>query len=143
MENQFFIPRTPKHIPLTAWSLIALAIFSCCCRPDYNVIIGFLVLLLRSFDANENRQFFIKAGFHILILACLFDIFWIFKYRKVWTHGEETSELWQSLAVIHNLAYYSGFLEFLLKFPIIVFYYNQFKLYGTTIGELFNMRYKN
>ena len=143
MENQFFIPRTPKYVKFTAWSLIAISIFSCSCRPDFNVIIGFLVLFLRSFDSSEKRQFFIKAGFHILIIACIFDIFWIFKYSKIWTHGENTSELWQSLKFIHNLTYYSEYIEFLLKFPIISFYYNQFKLYDATLGEIFSLKYKN
>ena len=143
MESQFLNKKSIKSISLMAWSLIGLSIFSCCSRPDYNVIIGFLVLLLRSYDSSDKKLFFCKAAIHIILLSCIFDIFWIFKYTSLWRHGEETSDLWKSLTFIHNSVYFCGFIELILKMPLILFYYKQFKMYGTSFGELFSLKYSN
>ena len=143
MDAQFLGRKTPKSISSMAWALIALSILSCSARPDYNVIIGFLVLLLRSFDSSDKKPFFSRACLHILVTPCIFDLFWIFKYTGKWRHGKETTDLWQSLAFIHNTSYYFAYLEFCLKIPLIIFYYKQFRSYGTSIKELFNIKYNN
>ena len=143
MESQFPNKKPTKTISLIAWSLIGLSIFSCCSRPDYNVIIGFLVLLLRSYDSSDKKLFFSKAAIHIILLSCIFDFFWIFKYTSFWRHGDETSDLWKSLTFIHNTVYFCGFIELFLKIPLIFFYYKQFRMYGTSIGELFSLKYTN
>ena len=143
MDTQFLGRRTPRTISLIAYALIVLAILSCCARPDFNVIIGFFVLLLRSFDSSNKKVFFSKACLHILLISCIFDFFWIFKYTGKWRHGKETSDLWKSLAFAHNTSYYFGYLEFCLKIPLIIFYYKQFRSYGTSIKELFKIKYNN
>ncbi len=143
MDSNLIVVKTPKRISFMAWCLIALSIFSCCSRPDYNVILGFLVLLLRYFDTSDKRQFFSKAALHILLLSCIFDGFWIVKYTNFWRHGRNTSDLWKSLSFIHNTVYYLGFVEFLIKIPLIIFYYKQFKSYGTSFTELFSIKYSN
>ena len=143
MDSHLIIQKTPKQISFMAWCLIALSIFSCSSRPDYNVILGFLVLLLRKFDISDKRQFFSKAALHILLVSCIFDCFWLLKYTSAWRHGRDTSDLWKSLSFIHNFVYYLGFVEFLVKAPLILFYYKQFKSYGTTFSELFSIKYSN
>ena len=141
MESQLLIKKTPKYIISITYALIALSIFSCCSRPDYNVIIGFLILLLRSHDASDRKQFFTKAALHIILLSCIIDIFWIVKYTGLWRHGDDTTDLWKSLTFIHNTTYYFGFLEFILKLPLIYFYYKQFRFSNSSIGDLFNIKY--
>ena len=74
MESNFIPQRTSKTATYLSWLLIALAILSCTSRADYNIIIGFLILFLRSQYANKN---FIKATLHILTLSLIFDIIWI------------------------------------------------------------------
>ena len=143
MESQLLIKKTPKYIISITYALIALSIFSCCSRPDYNVIIGFLVLLLRSHDTSDKKQFFSKAALHIILLSCIFDLFWIVKYTGFWRHGDDSTDLWKSLTFIHNTTYYSGFLEFVLKLPLMYFYYKQFRIYNSSIGSLFNIKYSN
>ena len=68
MDSQLLIKKTPKYITSLAYALIALSIFSCCSRPDYNVIIGFLILLLRSHDASDRKQFFTKYYYLVFFI---------------------------------------------------------------------------
>ena len=128
-------PRLTLYI---IWGLIALSILSCLSRPDYNIICGFLMLFLRNKN-NGNKS--IRCGIHILLFSIIFDIIWIIKYTTFWRHGEDTSELWQSLSFTHNLAYFLGFIEMLLKLPLILIYFNKFKDSGGRNTELFNFRY--
>ena len=120
------------------WGLIASSILSCFSRPDYNIICGFLVLLLRN-KTNGNKP--IRCGIQILCFSLIFDIIWIIKYTGCWRHGEETSALWQSLSSAHNLAYFLSFIEFLLKLPLVMIFFNTFKRDGGRNAELFSLRY--
>ena len=107
-------------------------------RPDYNIICGFLVLFLRNKNYSNKS---IRCGIQILIFSLIFDLIWIIKYTSFWRHGEETSELWQSLSFTHNLAYFLAFLELLLKMPLVLVFFNQFKREGGKNAELFNFKY--
>ena len=139
-NNSRLIPKLKINLPLLMiWSLIALSMLSCFSRPDYNVVCGFLMLFLRSKN-NGNKS--IRCGIHILLLSLIFDIIWIIKYTSFWRHGEETSELWQSLSFTHNFTYFLGFIEMILKLPIILLYFRKFKNSGGNNIELLNFRYK-
>ena len=120
------------------WGLIASSILSCFCRPDYNIVCGFLVLFLRS---RNNGKKILRCGIHLLLLSIIIDIIWIIKYTSVWRHGEETSELWQSLSFTHNLAYFLAIIEMIIKLPLIFFYFKQFKNSGGNNLELFSFSY--
>ena len=120
------------------WGLIASSILSCFCRPDYNIVCGFLVLFLRS---RNNGKKILRCGIHLLLLSIIIDIIWIIKYTSVWRHGEETSELWQSLSFTHNLAYFLAIIEMIIKLPLIFFYFKQFKNSGGNNLELFSFTY--
>ena len=120
------------------WGLIASSILSCFCRPDYNIVCGFLVLFLRS---RNNGKKILRCGIHLLLLSIIIDIIWIIKYISVWRHGEETSELWQSLSFTHNLAYFLAIIEMIIKLPLIFFYFKQFKNSGGNNLELFSFTY--
>ena len=143
MDSQLINPKSVKPLFYVIWGLIAISIYSCCSRADYNVICGFLILLLRSYEANDKRKYFSKLSLHILLIACIFDIIWLIKFANFWSDGEETSELWRSLSFIHNSTYYLGIVEFLLKIPLIMYCYNSFKSFGGVTGELFSLKYKN
>ena len=120
------------------WGLIASSILSCFCRPDYNIVCGFLVLFLRS---RNNGKKILRCGIHLLLLSIIIDIIWIIKYTSVWRHGDETSELWQSLSFTHNLAYFLAYIEMLVKLPLIFFYFKQFKNSGGNNLELLSFIY--
>ena len=128
-------PRITLYI---IWGLIASSILSCFSRPDYNIICGFLVLFLRNKN-NGNKS--IRCGIQLLVLSIIFDLIWIIKYTSFWRHGEETSELWQSLSFTHNLTYFLGFLEMLLKIPLILADLTKFRNSGGRNVELFSFRY--
>ena len=137
--NSELIKRTKGNLPLyITWGLIVLSIISCFSRPDYNIIIGFLILFLRSKN-NEKKS--IKCGLHLILFSLIFDIIWIIKYTSFWRHGEETSELWQSLSLTHNLAYFLGFLEMFFKIPLAIIYFKNFKRLEGRNSELLNFRY--
>ena len=123
---------------LIIWGLIASSILSCFSRPDYNIICGFLVLFLRNKNYGNKS---IRCGIQILIFSLIFDLIWIIKYTSFWRHGEETSALWQSLSFTHNLAYFLGFFELLLKIYLVYVFFTQFKNSGGKNTELFNFKY--
>ena len=139
MNKNSFLPNNKPRITLyIIWGLIASSILSCFSRPDYNIICGFLVLFLRNKN-NGNKS--IRCGIQLLVFSIIFDLIWIIKYTSFWRHGEETSELWQSLSFTHNLAYFLGFLEMLLKIPLILDYLTKFRNSGGRNAELFSFRY--
>ena len=139
MNKNAFLPNNKPRITLyIIWGLIASSILSCFSRPDYNIICGFLVLFLRNKN-NGNKS--IRCGIQLLVFSIIFDLIWIIKYTSFWRHGEETSELWQSLSFTHNLAYFLGFLEMLLKIPLILVYLTKFRNSGGRNAELFSFRY--
>ena len=141
MESKLINPASSKSITYISWLITALSIFSCCSRADYNIVIGFLLLFLRSHYTSDKYKTFTKATLHILIISLLFDIIWIWQYTSYWKHGEETSELWQSLSVVHNISYYLGIVEFLIKIPAVLFLYKQFNGLGGQIRELLSLNY--
>ena len=141
MDSQLIHQQSPKLISYLSWIMIAFSIYSCSARADYNIIIGFLILLLRSQSASEKYKLFIKAAIHILLISVLVDIIWIFEYTGYWRHGEETSDLWKSLSLIHNTTYFVGILECLLKIPILFFLYKTFNSLGGQRNELLNLKY--
>ena len=139
MNSGLLKKSNPKITLYIIWGLIALSILSCFSRPDYNIILGFLILFLRSKNIDKKA---LKCGIHLLLFSLIFDIIWIVKYSTFWRHGEETSELWQSLSFTHNFTYFLGFIEMILKLPIILLYFRKFKNSGGNNIELLNFRYK-
>ena len=143
MDSKLLNHNKTKPLVFISWGLVALSIFSCCARADYNILCGFLMLFLRSYNSNDKKKFFIKLALHILLIAAIIDIIWIIKFATIWRHGEDTSDLWQSLSNIHNTVYFIGIFEFLLKIPLIYFCYLQFRTVGGVTGELFSLKYKS
>ena len=47
---------SPKMTLILSWSLITLSIISCCARPDYNIVIGFLILFFRGLNQSEKQK---------------------------------------------------------------------------------------
>ena len=142
MSSQPLVSNLPKASNLLTWSLISLSTISCCSRPDYNIIIGFLILFIRGLNAGEKKIIISRLQIQFLVISFIFDILWIIKYNSVWTHGEENSDLWNSLSVIHNLAFYLGILEFLVKIPLCLFLYKDFSESQGAVKDLFNFDYK-
>ena len=142
MEDKLLANNLPKTSTLLTWSLITLSIISCCSRPDYNIVMGFLILFFRGLNTSEKRKIILRVEIQFLILSLIYDIFWIIRYNSLWTHSEETSELWRSLASVHNIAFYLGVLEFLIKIPLCLFFYKDFSDNQGVIKELVNFQYK-
>ena len=141
-EKQLITDKIPLSNNIIIWAIIALSILSCISSPDYNIIIGFLILFFRGVNNSEKQQIISRVKVQIIIISLIFDILWILKYNSYWTHGEETSELWQSLSTIHNLAFYLGVLELLLKIPLCLFIYKQFSENQGSTKDLMNFNYK-
>ena len=136
----------PKSIPRTTslltWGLIASSIISCYARADYNIILGFLILFVRGHNSGEKRRILNRFQIQILLISLIFDIIWVIEYYSYWTHGEETTELWQSLSFIHNCAFILGIIEFFVKIFVTLFIYQDFTKIEGTITELINFNYK-
>ena len=128
-------------IKLIAWTIVVSSIISCSSRADYNIAIGYLILLLRSLTSTEKLKLGTKGCIHIILVSIIFDIIWIIQYYSYWRHGEDTSDLWKSLSLIHNVAYYLGIFEFLLKLPTMFFLYKQFNSLGGELKELISLKY--
>ena len=140
MEAQLIPQKNNKLTTYLAWIIVAFAIFSCSSRADYNIIVGFLILFLRSQYATDKYKMIIKAVIHTILFSLLFDLVWVWKYTGYWVHNDETSELWQSLSLIHNIAYFLGIFEALLKLPIVFVLYKKFINLGS-IKELLDLNY--
>ena len=143
MDSQLLAQKNAKASTLLSWVLIVLGIFSCSSRSDYNIIIGFLILFIRSQYMIDKSKFklLLKATIHILTISLFVDIIWIWQYTSYWSQGDETSDLWKSLSFVHNLVYYLGIFEFLIKFPMLVFLFRQFQSNGGKNNELLNFNY--
>ena len=143
MDSQLLAQKNAKASTFLSWVLIVLGIFSCSSRSDYNIIIGFLILFIRSQYMIDKSKFklLLKATIHILTISLFVDIIWIWQYTSYWRHGDETSDLWKSLSFVHNLVYYLGIFEFLIKFPMLVFLFRQFQSNGGKNNELLNFNY--
>lgn len=123
------------------WGLVILSIFCCCARADYNIICGCaLLILLRNFYLNK-KKLSIKISIHLLVIMSIFDLLWIFVCFSGWTHGDNTTDFWQSLSFIHNLVYLLVLGEFALKLYLAYLLFNQFKMEGET-KDLLNFNYK-
>ena len=142
MSSQPLVNNPPKISNLLTWSLITLSTISCCSRPDYNIIIGFLILFIRGLNAGEKKIVVSRLQVQFLIISLIIDIFWVIKFNSVWTHGEENTDLWNSLSFIHNLAFYLGIFEFLIKIPLCLFLYKDFSESQGAVKDLFNFDYK-
>ena len=142
MEDKLLSNNMPKTSTILTWSLITLSVISCCSRPDYNIIIGFLILFFRGLNASDKQKMISRIQLQALIFSFIFNIIWIIKYNSLWTHGEETSEIWRSLSTVHNIAFYLGVLEFLIKIPLCLFFYKDFSDNQGAIKELLNFQYK-
>ncbi len=143
MDSQLLAQKNAKASTLLSWVLIVLGIFSCSSRSDYNIIIGFLILFIRSqYMIDKSKlKLLLKATIHILTVSLFVDIIWIWQYTSYWRQGDETSDLWKSLSFVHNLVYYLGIFEFLIKFPMLVFLFRQFQSNGGKNNELLNFNY--
>ena len=141
MESNLVNKKTDNKTLLT-FALIACSMLSCCSRADYNILIGFFILLIRGYNSEENAKKLTKIGIQLLCITLIFDLIWFFRYTGIWQHGEETSELWKSLSSIHNLAYFLGIIEFLLKLPIGFLIYKQYiNALGGQNKDLLNIKY--
>ena len=143
MEGQFISPNSSKQTTYLSWIIISSSIFSCSARADFNIIIGFLILYVRSQYTSDKFKILLRATIQIIVLSLFFDIIWVWKYSKYWKHGNETSELWKSLSFVHNFSYYLGILEFLLKFPVVISLYKKFIDEGGHKNELISLNYSS
>ena len=64
----------PRTNILLSWAMVISSIVSCCSRADYNIAIGFLVLMLRSLTSTEKLKLGTKGVIHIILLSLIFDI---------------------------------------------------------------------
>ena len=141
-EHQLITDKIPISNSIITWTIIALSIISCCSSPDYNIIIGFLLLFFRGVNNSEKQKIISRVKVQLLVISLLFDILCILKNNSYWTHGEETSELWQSLSFAHNLAFYLFICEFLLKIYLCFGLYKDFKANQGITKDLLNFDYK-
>ena len=141
-ETQLLPIKLPKTSSLLCWGIITLSIMSCLASPDYNIIIGFLILFFRGINTSEKQKILSRLQLQVLIISFIFDFFWILKYNSYWTHGDETSEIWRSLSFIHNFAFFLIVGEILLKIPLCLFLYKEFSENQGSIKDLVNFDYK-
>ena len=115
-NNRFVI------IQLLLWLLVLLAMFSCLCRNDFNVLFGLMLILTLNRKFRENPKFYCKCIIHSLTAFIVFDIVWmiiIFPYwndslnEKLYSDTENTLHGWVSFFSILELID-KGIIAFLL-----------------------------
>ena len=124
------------------WVLIGFSIFSCLSRNDYNLIAGFLLLIIFN-NYSSDLKFTSKITIHILSVLTVFDLVWLIAMSFVWDHKNNyAQDYWSSLSWMHTMIFWFGFIEMVYKIALVVYMIINFKK-EYSMNDLLNLNYKD
>ena len=128
-------------LKISTYIYIALSIFCCLARCDFNVFFAYgLLIVLREYYYND-KKFYSKFLFHILIILCGLDVLWIVIMLVYW-NGASTNELWAKVTGLRNFVILMSVLEIGIKVYIELILFNDYKAeYNNNVQNLFNLAY--
>jgi hypothetical protein len=143
IENTRFKPNksNEKLLKLSTYIYIALSIFCCLARCDFNVFFAYgLLIVLREYYYND-KKFYSKFLFHILIVLCGLDVLWIVIMLVYW-NGASSNELWAKVTGLRNFVILMSVLEIGIKVYIELILFNDYKAeFNNNVQNLFNLAY--
>lgn len=128
MENQRTDNNTIKLVSRLSFFLIILSITSCLIRPDFNLISGFLIIIIFNRYLFKDESLFLKIIIHILIAASILEIIWFFFSLPSFFFLTETNTFWKSLSLMHSIGLTLALIQLLLKIIMCCILYNQYKI---------------
>jgi hypothetical protein len=96
--------------------------------------------MLRDYYYND-KKFYSKFLFHILIILCGLDVLWIVIMLVYW-NGASSNELWAKVTGLRNFVIFMSVLEIGIKVYIELILFNEYKAeFNNNIQNLFNLAY--
>ena len=124
------------------WILIICGIISTLIKNDYNVFIGFILVICLNRHYFQNKAYYVKIMFQFISLSLIFDIIFIIILYPLWTnHKDKKNEYWNSLKNLHLFGIIMGIGEFLLKILIDILLFNEYKSEKDNTSSLFSFKY--
>lgn len=124
------------------WILIICGIISTLIKNDYNVFIGFILVICLNRHYFQNKAYYVKIMFQFLSLFCLIDLIFMLILYPLWTKKDIKNEYWHNLENLHFFGIIMGIIEFLLKVFISYLLSNEYKSEKGEISGLFDFKYK-
>ena len=128
MENQRTDNNTIKLVSRLSFFLIILSITSCLIRPDFNLICGFLIIIIFNRYLFKDEPLFLKIIIHILIAASILEIIWFIFSLPSFFFLNKTNTFWKSLSLMHSTGLVLAIIQLLLKIIMCFILYNQYNI---------------
>ena len=109
-----------RNLRFLNWILVGLACGSCLCRPDWNLVVGFISLAVLMRSNQNDEKYFSGLLFFFYAFSLVIDVLWMAVLFPSWKSGDGANAHWDSLSFMHNLVSLSALVEFLVK-GLIVF----------------------
>ena len=111
-------------------------------RADYNIVYGFLLLVILTKYFYLDQKHFLKVILHLSVGLSIFDLIWFAVSMSSWTLSKGT--YWKSLLTMHWIVLIISFIELLIKAVIAYLVYRDFTLtISTDITYLTKFDYKS
>ena len=108
--------------------LIILSITSCLIRPDFNLICGFLIIIIFNRYLFKDEPLFLKIIIHILIAASILEIIWFIFSLPSFFFLNKSNIFWKSLSLMHSTGLVLAIIQLLLKIIMCFILYNQYNI---------------
>ena len=128
MENQRTDNNTIKLVSRLSFFLIILSITSCLIRPDFNLICGFLIIIIFNRYLFKDEPLFLKIIIHILIATSILEIIWFIFSLPSFFFLNKTNTFWKSLSLMHSTGLILALIQLLLKIIMCFILYNQYNI---------------
>ena len=128
MENQRTDNNTIKLVSRLSFFLIILSITSCLIRPDFNLISGFLIIIIFNRYLFKDESLFLKIIIHILIATSILEIIWFIFSLPSFFFLNKSNIFWKSLSLMHSTGLVLAIIQLLLKIIMCFILYNQYNI---------------
>ncbi len=108
--------------------LIILSITSCLIRPDFNLICGFLIIIIFNRYLFKDEPLFLKIIIHILIATSILEIIWFIFSLPSFFFLNKSNIFWKSLSLMHSTGLILALIQLLLKIIMCFILYNQYNI---------------
>lgn len=144
MENQNFqlSSNTVPTLQKLSWLLIGLSATSSIMRTDFNIVYGYVILIILAKYYYLDSKLFLKIILHCAIALSGFDLLWFIVSMSSWTSKEGI--YWKSLYTMHWVVIIISFIELIVKCLIGYLAYNEFmKLFSSDYAYLTKFDYRS
>ena len=128
MDNKRTDINKIKLVSRLSFFLIILSITSCLIRPDFNLICGFLIIIIFNRYLFKDEPLFLKIIIHILIAASILEIIWFIFSLPSFFFLNKTNTFWKSLSLMHSTGLILALIQLLLKIIMFFILYNQYNI---------------